>query len=255
MRAGAPSPDEPCRNEPPVSAFVLGFADEAAQIAGLAWSLAGRDGALLALGGELSDPAASASIDGESIRVESTVADREITVEASAGAGFDLVAEPAPPASPGGALVRAEVRIAGPGGDETVSCASNLTRWDGDPADGAELVRHVSVPVAGDGAILMIATRPAGADDHATESVAAWRLDPGEDPSPFVESLLSTQYDDDGKPTRAGLELWPADPDAPATRAAGSRALSATADGVTATLMHTSAEGTAGVGGYLIARP
>jgi len=237
-----------------VSAFVFGFADEAAQIAGLAWSLAGRDGALLALGGELSGPGASASIDGESIRVEGTVADRKITVEASAGAGADLVAEPAPSGSPGAALVRAEVRISGPGGDETAACVSSLTRWDGDPADGAELVRHVSVPVAGDGSVLLIATRPAGAGDHATESVSAWRLDPGEAPSPFVESLLSTQYDEDGMPTRAGLELWPADPDAPATRAAGSRPLSASVDGVTAALMHTSAEGTAGVGGYLIAR-
>ena len=234
-----------------MSAFVLGFAEEAAQIAGLAWSLAGREGALVALGGELSEPGSTASMSSESVTVEATVGDRTVTVAAGTGSAHDLFADPPPAGSPSAALGRADVRLSGP--DEQLTCAFNLTTWGGDPSGGAGLIRHLSIP-AGDGAIVLIAARPAGAGDHAAELVSAWQLDPSEDPSPFVEALLSTQYDADGVPTRAGLELWPHDPDAPATRAAGARPLTRSSDGVTAALMHTSAEGIPGVGGYLIVR-
>lgn len=236
-----------------MSAFVLGFADEAAQVAGLAWSLAGREGALVAVGGELSDPGASASLGGDEVIVEATVGNRSVSVNGGATSSQRLDAEQPPPGSPGAGLGSVEVRLSGP--DESVSCASVLTTWSGDPANGSELIRHLAVPGAGGGAIVTIAARPAGASDHAAESVSAWQLDPKKGPSPFVEALLSTQYDAEGLPTRAGLELWPTDPDAPATRAAGARPLTAAFEGVTASLMHTSAEGTAGVGGYLIVRP
>ena len=236
-----------------MSSFVLGFADEAAQIAGLAWSLAGREGAVVALGGELSNPGASASMNGDGIAVQAKVGDRQVAVEAGEREPHELFTEPLPTGSPSAGLGPVKVAITGP--SQELTCASSLTTWAGDPLQGAELVRHFSVPAAGDGAIVMIAARPEGVSDHAAESVSAWHLEPNEDPSAFVEALLSTQYDAEGLPTRAGLELWPADPDAPATRAAGSRPLTASFDGVTAALMHTSAEGTAGVGGYLIVRP
>ena len=236
-----------------MSGFVLGFSDEAAQIAGLAWSLSGHEGALVALAGKLSGPGSAASSTGDSFAVEATVGDRSVSVEASASEWHELLADPLPPGSPSAALGQAEVRIGGP--DERLTCSSTITRWAGDPADGAELVRHLGFPAAGGGAIVMVACRPEGAEDHASEAAWAWQLDRGDGPKPFVEALLSTQYDSEGLPSRAGLELWPDDPDAPATRAAGSRPVTAVFDGVTVALMHTSAEGFPGVGGYLIVRP
>ena len=136
------------------------------------------------------------------------------------------------------------------------SCAGTPDRWDGDPAEGSSLLRHASAPASGGGLILLLATRPEAAESHAAELVTAWMLDAAKGATPFTESLLSTQYDDQGMPTRVGMELWPEDPDGHALRAAGSDpVLASTADGVTAALMHTSADGFAGVGGYLLVRP
>lgn len=235
------------------ASFVIGFADDAALVAGVAWSLGGREGALVSVGGTASDLGTSASLADDGLSVTAAVGDREVSVEAAPRAEHRLDANPSPAGSPSAALGQAEVRITGP--DESLSCPATHVTWESDPTEGAELVRHVTFPTAGGGAIVLIASRPVGQSDHAAESVTAWRLEPGESPSPFAEALLSTQYDGDGIPTRAGLELWPDDPDAPATRAAGSRLVSASADGVTAALMHTSAEGTAGIGGYLMVRP
>ncbi len=47
-------------------------------------------------------------------------------------------------------------------------------------------------------------------------------LDAAEGADAVRRGLLSTQYDDEGMPTRAGLELWPDDPDGPARTPRGS---------------------------------
>lgn len=235
-------------------AFVLGFADPDPQIAGLAWSLGGRAGALLAIRGEAHTGAAEVSYGPDGARVEARIGEIELSVEIAPGAGHDLGGEEAPAGGPTAVVGRAEVSASGPGVEEKASCWAVLTAWEGDPAEGASLIRHLALPAAGEGTIVLIATRPEGAGDHAAEHVSAWMIDPKEGATPFVEALLSTQYDGEGMPTRTGLELWPEDPDAHALRAAGSRPLAApAANGVRAALLHTSADGTTGVGGYLIA--
>lgn len=235
-------------------AFVLGFADSDPQIAGLAWSLGGRGGALLAIRGAAHKGATEASYDPDGARVEAQIGEIGLSAEIAPGAEHNLGGEGSPPGHPTAVVARAEVSASGPGVEEKASCRAVLTTWEGDPAQGASLVRHLALPAAGEGTIVLIATRPEGASDHAAERVSAWMIDPKEGATPFVEALLSTQYDGEGMPTRTGLELWPEDPDAHALRAAGSRPVAAPAsNGVRAALMHTSADGTTGVGGYLIA--
>ena len=43
------------------------------------------------------------------------------------------------------------------------------------------------------------------------------------EPAAYPEAFLSTQYDPSGRQTRAGLELWGGEEDAPPMRAAGTR--------------------------------
>ena len=117
-------------------------------------------------------------------------------------------------------------------------------------------MRHLVIPAPNDGLLVFSARRDPGADDHSAERGLAWRLDPEGHASPFAEALLSTQYDDAGRQTRAGLELWPGESDSPPHRAAGVVLGGQVANGerVSAALLHSSAEGTTGLGSYLIWR-
>jgi hypothetical protein len=66
----------------------------------------------------------------------------------------------------------------------------------------------------------LTAIRPAGASNHAEEAVWAAYWEP-EGPLEIDDGRLSTTYDGDGRMRRAGLELWPADEESWARRAAG----------------------------------
>ena len=118
-------------------------------------------------------------------------------------------------------------------------------------SDEASQVAGVAWSIEGEnGAVL---TRSA---DHAAEQTSAWLLE-RDGATHFVEALLSTQYGPDGLPSRVGLELWRDDPDAPAMRAAGAHPVRVRGSGSNATsaaLLHTSADGTTGIGDYLIVR-
>jgi hypothetical protein len=149
--------------------------------------------------------------------------------------------------------VRATIRD---GGEHRLDCDGHVARWSSDPTDGTSVFRFLALPGPDRSLLVAAAARPDGADTHGDEGVAAWRLDPEGDANAFGESLLSTQYDGDGVQVRAGLELWRTQPETPPLRAAG-RVLHGTAlelGTVTAAALHTSAEGSEGIGGYLIWR-
>jgi hypothetical protein len=95
---------------------------------------------------------------------------------------------------------------------------------EGDPLRSAATFRNIIVETA-DGVIVCTAHGPEGASGHGEESSSGVLRAAGEE-LPFEETLISTQYDGDGNPTRFGLELWPEGADqssrAAATRATGS---------------------------------
>jgi hypothetical protein len=243
------------------AAIVGGFSDLATGLGGLAWRLGGSGGLLLR-GNEVTEAEAGLHPEGEGLRFELRAEGAEVEAMLSPAAG---VVEPRAPEGadpPGGALqagvCTATVRSKGKG--RTVQCLGHLSRWAADPLAGGGRFRHLAVEAAEGSLILLCSRAEPGAENHGEEESAAWLLDREGGVSPFDEALLSTQYRDDGGPTRIGLELWPPGEDqgvrAAAMRAAGTR-LGGTepSDGsVTATLLRCSTEGTAGLGCYLIRR-
>src|SRR6476660_463504 len=77
-------------------------------------------------------------------------------------------------------------------------------------SESGPVVRRSIGIVFSDGGLLALSTSlPAGAEAHGEEEVAAVLCDPDGAPLQFEESLLSTEYGDDGVQRRATLELWP----------------------------------------------
>ena len=226
---------------------VCGFWDQGAKLAGLGWTLGGSSAGLLARGDEVAPAAAEIAANGETTlvlqaagsRVEANLRQRPGTASLN-GDGTE--------SAPCSATVRTE--------DRTIECAGHLTRWGADPTDGAGVLRHLALQAADGGLLIVLARGEAGVESHDSESSAAWLLDSEGGASAYPEAFLSTQYDPSGRQTRAGLELWGGEEDAPPMRAAGTRLGAAPdpAGGVTAALLRTSAEGTPGLGSYLIWR-
>lgn len=98
-------------------------------------------------------------------------------------------------------------------------------QWGVTDWDSMELSRSVSAWLAPDAAVMLFASRPRKAKGHEKERVSAFILGPGAEGEPVVvpvaEPRLSTVYDGEGRQRRAGLELWPAEEDGFARRAAG----------------------------------
>jgi hypothetical protein len=90
--------------------------------------------------------------------------------------------------------------------------------------DWSRIERRRSLAVAfSDGGLLGVsAAQPAGADGHDSEEVVAAMYSPEGEPTPISETLLSTQYDSDGRHRRATIELWPEGEAVPPIRAGGS---------------------------------
>ncbi len=77
-------------------------------------------------------------------------------------------------------------------------------------SEQGQIVRRSIGIVFSDGGLLALtATLPGGAEAHGEEEVAAVLCDPDGAPLQFEESLLSTEYGEDGVQRRATLELWP----------------------------------------------
>ena len=114
----------------------------------------------------------------------------------------------------------AKLRLERNGSSETLSGRGALSR--GPAADGAGLVRSILALGSESASLALRSDRPPGADLGA-ERTDAWLLDPGAEPLPVGEPLLSTQYDQTGAATRATLELWVGDSDELPLRGAGTR--------------------------------
>ena len=90
-------------------------------------------------------------------------------------------------------------------------------------SEQGQIVRRSIGIVFSDGGLLALtATLPGGAEAHGEEEVAAVLCDPDGAPLQFEESLLSTEYGEDGVQRRATLELWPSVEEMRPLRGAGS---------------------------------
>jgi hypothetical protein len=147
--------------------------------------------------------------------------------------GASLKLELAPIAAPlalGGAEPRAEqltvCRVLGEleaaGKTRPISCLGIRSDGGADDAGEFSLTRSIAVAFSDGGILALDATRPRGAETHAEEDVVAAFADPEGTATAFAETMLSTQYDGDGRQVRATLELWPEHDSAPrGRRAAG----------------------------------
>ena len=242
-------------------ALVCGFADEATALAAVAWLLPGESGGLLVHEGDASVREAAIEggegdlevrLKGDGVSCVATLTPRPgISTLADDGSG-----EAGAAAGLSAASCAARVRFGSNGNGREIDCAGHLTRWSTDPLEGAGVLRHLTFPAPDGGLLVVAASRDPGADNHGDERVHAWRLDAEGQATSFGEALLSTQYDENGTQTRAGLELWPAEGEAPPMRAAGfvHEETAARLGRVSAALLHTSTEGIEGMGAYLLWR-
>jgi len=74
---------------------------------------------------------------------------------------------------------------------------------------GPVVRRSIGIVFSDGGLMALSSTLPEGAEAHGEEEVAAVFCDPDGAPLRFEESLLSTEYGEDGVQRRATLELWP----------------------------------------------
>jgi hypothetical protein len=76
-------------------------------------------------------------------------------------------------------------------------------------ASGPVVRRSIGIVFSDGGLLALSSSLPAGAEGHGEEEVAAVLCDPDGAPLQFEESLLSTEYGEDGVQRRATLELCP----------------------------------------------
>ena len=126
-------------------------------------------------------------------------------------------------------------------------------------AEGQQIVRRSIGIVFSDGGLLALsAVRPTGSGGHGDEVVSAVLCGPDGAPAEVSETLLSTEYGEDGAPRRATLELWTDDDEGHPLRGAGTLISAARVkrEGLDADLafFRWSLEGREGLGHYEIVR-
>ena len=124
---------------------------------------------------------------------------------------------------------------------------------------GGPIVRRSIGIVFSDGGLLALTSiLPAGGHEHGDEEVTAVLCDPDGAPLTFEETLLSTEYGEDGVQRRATLELWTDAEDGHPLRGAGTliNAVSVSREGSDSqiTFFRWSVEGREGLGHYEVAR-
>jgi len=231
--------------------FVCGFGDLNAGVGGVAWDL-GEPGAMLLTDGKARPASFAIEEGGDAATLELSAEGAE--VEATLTPEAAPVALAGPVESLGVVDCKAEVRPAGAA--KTVRCQGQIARWSGDVVAGAATFRYLTVE-KGDELLIVTATGSPDAPGHGEDRTAGWRLQ-GEDATPFEETLISTQYDGRDRPTRIGVELWPEDANqssrAAATRVAGSALGGVNTGGTWSGLFRCHADGTEGLGIYLLRR-
>jgi hypothetical protein len=124
--------------------------------------------------------------------------------------------------------------------------------------DGEIQRRSIGVVFADGGLLALTASRPRGAHGHGEEQVSAVLCDPDGAPVEVSETLLSTEYGDDGVQRRATLELWVDGEDGQPLRGAGTliSAAKVRQEGLAADIafFRWSVEGREGLGHYEVVR-
>jgi hypothetical protein len=227
--------------------LVCSFGDADAGLGGLAWDLSEPGALLLAEGAaraatfaiEEGGDAATVAITAGEASLAATLTPR--TTELALTDGLTV------------SLCSAEFN---PAGGRTSAGGGEISRWSADPLEGAAVFRRIAVTV-GEDALVITARGEPGAKGHDEERVSGWRIQ-GEDETRFDESLISTQYDGSGDPTRFGLELWPPDSDqtarAAATRVSASLLGGARSGSAWAGIFRCHTDGVEGFGTYLLWR-
>jgi hypothetical protein len=231
--------------------FVCGFGNAAAGVGGLAWDF-GEPGALLLNEGEARPATFALEEGGDAATLEITAGDT--TVEATLSPRTAEIALDGD--LPGPTAIVCVADVLPRQGGQAVQCPGQISSWSEDPVQGAGIFRHVALD-AGDESLLLAVSRGDPGVDHGNERTGAWRIR-GEDEARFEDSFISTQYDGDGDPTRFGLELWPEEAErasrAAATRVAASFLGGARLGNTWAGLFRCHADGTEGLGSYLLWR-
>jgi len=81
--------------------------------------------------------------------------------------------------------------------------------------------RSIGIVFSDGGLLALTSSMPAGGRAHGDEQVAAVLCDPDGAPLQLEETLLSTEYGEDGVQRRATLELWPSTEEMRPLRGAG----------------------------------
>lgn len=81
--------------------------------------------------------------------------------------------------------------------------------------------RSIGIVFSDGGLLAVSGVRPPGSDGHGGETLATVLCDPDGAPVEVAETLLSTEYGDDGVQRRASLELWTDGDEGPPLRGAG----------------------------------
>jgi hypothetical protein len=228
--------------------LVCGFGDAGTGLGGLAWDL-GEPGAVLLSQGEARQGSFALEAGGDDATLEITAG--EISVDATLSARTaEIALDGGPTASACVAEVRSE------GGTHTLECSAQICRWASNPLEGAGTFRTLALE-AGEESLLILTARGEPGEGHGQEQVGGWLI-AGEDVTAYEESLISTQYNEAGEPTRFGLELWPQDADqtsrAAATRVSASLLGGTRVGPVSAGFFRCHTDGAEGLGTYLLWR-
>ena len=228
--------------------MVCGFGDAGAGLGGLAWDL-GEPGAVILSDGRAQAGTFALEEGGDDAALAITA--EGLTLEATLSA---RTAEIALDGGPVATACVAEVRSAG--GTQTFECTGQICRWAQDPLEGDGTFRLIAVET-GEDARLIVVGRGQGGAPHGEVETGGWSIQ-GEETAAFEESLVSTQYDGSGDPTRIGLELWPPEADqtsrAAATRVSGSLLGGARSGDGWGGFFRCHTGGTEGIGTYLLRR-
>lgn len=118
--------------------------------------------------------------------------------------------------------------------------------------------RSIGIVFSDGGLLALSAVRPPGAAGHGEEVVTAVLCGPDGAPVELSETLLSTEYGEDGVQRRATLELWPDGDDGQPMRGAGTliSSTSVKRPGLSAEIafFRWSVEGREGLGHYEVVR-
>ncbi len=240
------------------------FGDLAAGVWGALWATSGN--AVLLLGGEPGQPAqvmSGVELDGDRSEQEWSVhADGAGLLLAPEGDAIAISVELAS-GQEGGfeQLCRARGRAVIGGQEREIDCQGRRATRAGLDLRRYASVRDVSAWFDREDGIGLLSLRPRRARGHDEDEVSAAVIE-GTSATAVTDARLSTAYDENGAPLRAGFELWLGGQDGEeyprraAGEAVGARARAATDEvELEADLLRWHSRGRDGVGVYLLARP